>query len=412
MHKSVYDVLYKTPKLTRKLAPEQEQLARAIVNSGNMRLDADTESNFTRLLVQQDRLDLTFTLREITTPALLLTSKEKLYALLSKRHQPEQAKRLTDEYIDYLKRELGKKHPVKTETELMMARALVLCNALPVIQLIHLEGAEIFISFGQSVGEVMDVARWETMGKNSGLQAIGSNENAVYVSCGGHPFLDKDEARHSGDGAPALARFMIIAAQETGHNGDMIRDETGRWIGRYSASGWQAAPSAISGPARKDDIATTEQLWSECRRLGLNRIAEWERHLEFYRRIKVKNLRRNWVWCKSKIGWQIFKLLVQKRSSVTLPKLQRAPYPCMQLQIFFADMLANLTPQADVYKRKNASEEEAIACIEATARVPQQVVKWGHHAITNCTPKLYHFYYNDIVPACSKAAQRMLQRSK
>ena len=284
-----------------------------------------------------------------------------------------------------------------------MARALVLCNALPVISLIHQEGAEIFISFGQSVGEVMDIARWEQVGENSGLQAIGGGENAVYVSCGGHPFLTEKEYRHSGDGPPALARFMIIAAQETGHNGDMIRDAAGRWMGRHSAVNWHRAPSGKAGAGRHSDIATTEKIWNECERLGLNRIAEWERHLQFYRKVKVKSWRRMLAWCGCKGGWIVFKWLMKNRSPQPLPRLQRDKYPCMLLQIFFPDMLANLTPAADVYRRTNAQEEEAIAVIEAVARVPQQVVKWGDRAIRATTPKLYDFYYGQIVPACAKA---------
>ena len=406
MHKSVYDVTHLKYRLHKKLPAEQEALAQAIIASGKMRLDADTESNFVRLLLPKERIDLTFTLREITTPKLRAASQARLLALLSKRYDAKAAEARAAECMEIIKHDLDKRHSVAPQTELMMARALVACNALPVITLIHREGAEIFISFGQSVGEVMDVARWEQMGENSGLQAVGGGENAVYVSCGGHPFLTKDEFRHSGDGPPALARFMIIAAQETGHNGDMIRDANGRWIGRYSAEDWQRAPSKKSGTGRISDIKTTEFIWSECRRLGLNRIAQWERNLQFYRKVKVRSWRHTLAWIGSKGGWQVFKLLMKKRSRATLPHLQRDATPCMLLQTFFPDMLANLEPQADVYKRKNPQEEEAIACNEAAARVPQQVVKWGHQAVRTTTPKLYDFYYGEIVPACEKALKQ------
>ncbi len=407
MHKSVYDVTYIKYRLQRKLPAEQEALAQAILASGKMRLDADTESNFVRLLLPKERIDLTFTLREITTAKLRATSQARLLAILSGRLDAKAAEARVAECMEIIKQDINKRHPVAPQTELMMARALVACNALPVISLIHREGAEIFISFGQSVGEVMDVARWEQMGENSGLQAVGGGENAVYVSCGGHPFLEEKEFRHSGDGSAALARFMIIAAQETGHNGDMIRDANGKWTGRYSAEGWQRAPSQKSGAGRIFDVATCEFVWSECRRLGLNRIAQWERNLQFYRKVKVRSWRRTLTWISSKGGWLVFKMLLKKRSRATLPRLQRDAYPCMLLQTFFPDMLANLDPQADVYKRKDPKEEEAIACIEAVARVPQQVVKWGHQAVRITTPKLYDFYYNEIVPACEQALTRL-----
>lgn len=405
MHKSVYDITYKKYKLHKKLPPAEEQLARAIVASGKMRLDADTQCNFVRLLVPEDRLDLTFTARELSD-GLLANSKAKVAAILAKRNPAEEAKNPASTYIAKAQDDIKKRHAVSAKTELMMARALVACNALPVITLIHREGAEIFISFGQSVGEVMDVARWEQTGANSGLQAVGGGENAVYVSCGGHPFLTPDEFRHSGDGPPALARFMIITAQETGHNGDMIRDANGKWVGRYSAINWQQAPSEKAGAGRLSDIATTERIWQACRNQGLNRIAEWERHLQFYRKIKVKNWRRALAWLGCRSGWIIFKILMKQHAKTPLPRLQRDPYPCMLLQIFFSDMLANLDPQADVYKRKNKLEEEAVSCIEAVARVPQQVVKWGDQAVQITTPKLYDFYYGTIVKACAAIVQR------
>jgi len=401
MHKSVYDVLHLKYKLQKKLPPDQEALAQAIIASGKMRLDADTESNFVRLLLPEERVNITITHREFTK--LRNAVEDRLMALLLKRHDPAKAKEKLGIYMEKVKQDFVKKHPVTPLTETMMARALVLCNALPVIALIHKEGAEIYVSFGQSVGEVMDVARWEQVGANSGLQAVGGGENAVYVSCGGHPFLTKDEYRHSGDGPAALARFMIIAAQETGHNGDMIRGANGKWVGRYSAINWQEAPSPKAGAGRLADIAQTERVWQVCRNQGLNRIAQWERNLQFYRKIKVKSWRRTLAWAGSKIGWEVFKILVKKRGNIVLPKLQRDSYPCMLLQVFFPDQLANLAPEADVYRRKNPKEEEAIAVIEAVARVPQQVVKWGHQAVKATEPMLYDFYYKEIVPACIKA---------
>lgn len=399
-YKSVYDVMYAPPQLKKRLPMAQELLAQSIAASGKMRLDADDESNFVRLIASEERLDLTFTHREME-PKLIAQSEARILAALIKRYDAKAAQAMLPGFIRRVKDDLSKKHKVKPATEIKMARALVLCNELPVIALIHKEGAEIFISFGQSVGEVMDVARWERVGANSGLQAAG--ENAVYVSCGGHPFLDKKEYRHSGDGQPALARFMIIASQETGHNGDMIRGAGGKWVGRHSATDWYRAPSTAAGQGRLADIKTTEAIWEACRKWGLNRVAGWERNLEFFTRMKSGGLRRLRIWLQCRIGWQVFKILVKKKTGVVVPKLQKNPYPATLLNTFFSDMLANLTPQADVYKRKNPKEEEAVAVIEAVARVPQQVVKWGRHAVQAATPALYAFYYETIVPACARA---------
>lgn len=400
MRKSVYDVIYEAPQLRKKLPMAQELLAQSIVNSGRMRLDADNESNFVRLIASEERIDLTFTHRELE-PKLIAQSEARILAALIKRYDAKVAETMLPGFIERVKQDLAKKHKVKPDTEIKMARALVLCNELPVMTLIHKEGAEIFISFGQSVGEVMDVARWERVGTNSGLQ--NPNENAVYVSCGGHPFLDKKEYRHTGDGPAALARFMIIAAQETGHNGDMIRGTGGRWVGRHSAIDWYRAPSKEAGEGRLSDIKTTEAMWEACRQWGLNRIAEWERNLEFFTRMKVSGIRRLRMWIQCRIGWLVFKMLVKKKTGLIPPCLQKNPYPATLLNTFFNDMLANLSPQADVYKRKNPKEEEAVAVIEAVARVPQQVVKWGRDAVKQATPALYAFYYDTVVPACAKA---------
>jgi hypothetical protein len=76
-----------------------------------------------------------------------------------------------------------------------------------------------------------------------------------------------------------------------------------------------------------------------------------------------------------------------------------------QLAICLADMRFNLAPKADAYSRDNPVEEEAIACIEALARVPQQMNKWGHKATRVLMPNLYKIYYTQVIPACIKSYQ-------
>lgn len=406
---SVYDVLYKRPKLHKKLRAPAEVLAQAIVASGRLRIDAGHEGNFVRLLVPGQQINMTFSLRELNEPALAERAKMRLMVALSRRNPAAKAQELVEQYWNKAKQD-GTKKNLSAQTELMVARALVLCNALPVMRLLHLEGAEFFVSFGQSVGDVMDIARWQEVGDNSGLQAVGGGENAVYVSAGGHPFLADDERTYMSDGFPALARLMIIAAQETGHNGDMRRDEHGRWVGRYSSEGWHRAPSRKAGEGRRADIARTERLYNCCLNMGLRRLATWERHLKFYRDQKLFNWRRLVAWLLAKLGWLAFKIALRVRNMHGLGKLQRDRYPATLLSIFFPDMLANLTPEADVYMRKNPMEQEAIACIEAVARVPQQAVKWGHEAVKCCTPRLHRFYYTEIVPGCVRALKRMAAR--
>lgn len=405
---NVYDLLHVRPRLHRRLRPQQEKLARAIAASGRMRLDADTEANFTRLVLPQDKINMTFTRRELADPTLQKAARQRLMDALAQRgHAGQEAAALCAQYLDMAAAGLKKRHPVPAKVELMMARALVLCNALPVIELIHREGAEIFISYGHSVSDVLDVATWQDVGENNGLQSAGGGQNAIYVSCGGHPFLSGGERTYPSDGFPALARFMVVAAQETGHNADMIRDGQGKWAGRYSATGWDRAPSAAAGQARAGDMAQSQRLLRRCQRLGLNLIAEWERHLKFFRDNKLYNRRRAWAWLKSHLAWRVFALALIASGMGKLRRLQRDPYPAALLRQCLRDMLFNLEPQAEAYRNPDPQAEAAMLCIEALARIPQQAIKWGHPATACCAPGLYALYYGTVVPQCALAAQRL-----
>jgi hypothetical protein len=238
------------------------------------------------------------------------------------------------------------------------------------------------------------------------MQAVGGGENAVYISCGGNPFLEGDARRHSGDGFAALARFMVIAAQETGHNADMIRADRGKHVGRYSAEGWNKAPSAKAGAGRKKDMRNVQAWQDTAKACGLERLCKWERQIKFYVDLKLRHPRRTFAWILSAIGWRVFLLRMRSKGMPEIGTLGKAPLRALHARTFLQDMAFNLSPVADVYKRNNPQEEEAIATIEAVARVPQQVVKWGHDAVRASIPSLYALYYDDIVPACVKACAR------
>lgn len=69
------------------------------------------------------------------------------------------------------------------------------------------------------------------------------------------------------------------------------------------------------------------------------------------------------------------------------------------LRSMIADMKFNLAPVADVYKRDDKEAEEAISCVEALARVPQQVNKWGYLTTKAMMEGLYHVYYGQVIPS-------------
>ena len=95
----------------------------------------------------------------------------------------------------------------------------------------------------------------------------------------------------------------------------------------------------------------------------------------------------------------------------TLCHLQRSPYPATQLRQCLADMAFNLTPDHEAYRRSDPQAHEAMQCMEALARVPQQVIKWGHSTTSLCMRQLYHLYYNEVVPACAQTAQEESQKN-
>lgn len=407
---NLYEALHRPPRLHRRLPAAQEKLARALVASGKLRLDADNESNFTRLLLPRDQVNFTFTFREMEGE-LRARSQARIIRALSARHAPEQAQALAKQHMETVQNALKKKRNVSPGVELKMARALVSCNAFAVIELIHLEGADIFISYGHSVSDVMDIATWQDVGEAGGLQAAAGEENAIYIACGGHPFLTAGERTYSTDGFPALSRFFVIAAQETGHNADMIRDAAGQRVGRYSALDWGRAPSNLAGPQRRADDAHSQHILRRAQQCGLNLVAEWERHLAFYRANKLRNTRSLAAWLKSRLGWLALKWLLRLQRMGGVTHLQRDSSPATLLRSCLADMCFNLNPLTEAYRRPDPLAEEATLCIEAVARVPQQVVKWGHRATRCCMPRLYPLYYLRIVPACAQAAARIKHSS-
>lgn len=82
------------------------------------------------------------------------------------------------------------------------------------------------------------------------------------------------------------------------------------------------------------------------------------------------------------------------------------------IALYLADMAFNLAPDADAYRHPDPLVEEAIAVIEAVARVPQQVHKWGHGLVAAAWPGLYAFYYGTVIPGVAQVVKTPLQRQK
>ena len=101
-----------------------------------------------------------------------------------------------------------------------------------------------------------------------------------------------------------------------------------------------------------------------------------------------------------------FKRRCKKAGINPWKQLVRKEHIASQLLVALEDMLFQLDPDVEAYRNKNERVEEAIKCAEALARVPQQVVKWGHEFTKLTMPNLYKIYYQEVIPSCEKAYEQ------
>lgn len=408
MH-NVYHILYQYPALEwYEMSKENELLAQQLVASGLLRIDALEKRNFVRFSLPYADINIAFSKRQLTDERLIPTTEEMIKQLLHYAGTKNIKSSLAKEW-QRLIAGLDKLVPVYDEWEIKLARLFVQSAHPIVTHLILLEQIEVFISFGFEIGDVMDIQTWKTSGKNSGMQSTGGLANAIYVSCGGNPFTsDKEYATYATDGFASMARMLTIAGQETGHYADIIRDQRGRHTSRHSADiyGTKAKPHVKTG--RINDINTGQAIHQQLCRIGLNRLASLDRYHHHLKKFNVKHRTRLGLLVLARfIVRQIFCLRAKLNGYHFIFKLKKEKYLGQQLVICFEDMQFNLSPKADVYQRDDSDAEEAIACIEALARVPQQVNKWGHDVTKLYMQDLYHIYYEEVIPSCIASYEQL-----
>lgn len=376
----------------------QEQLAQRLVKSGQLRIKTDTARNYVRLGGDHDTQ--TITRRAFTDPALRDATRARLRRFVA----PIEGEAGIDALWQRLQQDFRRAGEIAEADELRLARALVQATDAAVITLVLREGAEIYVSYAHTVADLLPVRDWEGIGLSGGLQASGDEQLRVYVSCGGDPFFAGTHKTYVTDGFPALARLIVIAGQELGHYAD-LRREGGRIVGRYStdanSSLLRADPAARA--AWRADIARVEALRQAYERIGLARLEAAQRAEAFYRqrrRFPVAAFCAPWVLTLRAILWV---RAWQRGINLRLRTIPPIPYASAR-QRFFSDMAFNLEPQADSYRHADPLIEEAIAVIEAVARVPQQIHKWGASAVACATPQLYRFYETQVLAGCRRAA--------
>lgn len=376
------------------MPPALEAMARRLVASGKLRINADTERNFVRYG------DQTFSARELTEPAL----RAHVQAAIARHVAPSAGPQGVADVWDYLRLELKKARGVAAEKELKVARVLVQSAHPAVIQLLLERGAEIFVSYSHNVGDLMAVHEWQGHGQASGLQATEDEGAAVYVSAGGDPFFEGEHKTYVTDGFPALARMVVIAGQELGHFADLRRGRDGAVRGRYSldATSRQMRADPIAAAARMVDRKNIQYLSNSYNRCGLGLLRRAERGVAFYH----SRLRYSPPWIFYQLfRWIAWSMFVLRCRGTLLTRFKPLPYHRLgeAIELYLADMAFNLAPDAEVYRHPDPLVEEAIAVIEAVARVPQQVHKWGETSVSLAWPGLYQFYFGTVIPGCEAA---------
>lgn len=393
---SVYHILYKIPSCqTDDMLVEYEELALALVKSGKLRIDTDDKCNFVRFVDVTKNASRMFSDLEITNDILLERTKSTLAKIYGSNNQKK-----ISEVIASLRSQLSKLQPVPYEIALKLSRILVQVAHPIVMRWLLYDGVEVFISYSHNIGDMMDISNWRIAGRNSGMQSTDGRNVAVFISCGGNP-LGKAEHEDSiyGDGIPAMARLQIIGAQELGHYADIKRDKHGRQIGRHSANFACTRAEPHVKTARRQDIAHCDMISKILNECGLSKLMIYEGAIEFYRKNKLYGLRLAYN-CFFAFVWKQRLLIKAHDHHLNFVQLfKNKKYMGKMLNIMIEDMKANLSPIADVYKREDKEAEEAVACVEALARVPQQVMKWGYLTTKNMMHGLYQIYYGEVIPS-------------
>lgn len=386
------------------IAPELEVMAQRLVSSGRLRISADNERNFVKY--SGPGFDKSYSKRQLTDPKLMIPVRAEIADTV-----PYAAgERGIDEVMQRLQREFKRVTDISPQREMQIARLVVQAADPCVIMLLILEQVNVFVSYSHSIADLMGVHFWENEGQSGGMQMISGDGTAVYVSCGGNPFITKEEQKSFvTDGFPALARLMVIAGQELGHYADILRDHYGNKIGRHSAYLQPLRATPATRAARLADIQQVQTLQHQIAALGLMQVVEAERKLGFYGKHRPAQ-----AWWQRRMVARLKQRVMDraKRHNIamvpTFPDdLYGSDLWATNLLSCLRDMQFNLMPDAEVYRRADPVEEEAIACIEAIARVPQQAIKWGHKPTQLAWPNLYQIYYDQIISANARAVERI-----
>ncbi|WP_341762848.1 DUF2748 family protein [Candidatus Tisiphia endosymbiont of Melanophora roralis] len=394
---SIYHILDKIPAIyPEDMQIEYEQLAQQLIKSGKLRIDTDNSCNFARFSDPKFNISLMISKEEITEPNLIEQTNQLLRSLYKSSISD---KKLASIYTD-LKKQIQKLQPVDQSVTEKLTRLFVQSAHPIVIRWLLHDKVQVFITYSHNIGDMMDIVDWQRSGSNSGMQSTDGKNVAVFVSCDGNPFAENDKNHPTyGDGWAAAARLQIIAGQELGHFADIKRDASGSQISRHSANffGTKATPHVRQ--ARIDDIINCDKLLAKLLSIGMRQMITYEEKVKFYNKNKIRGIRAYWARLLGFIYKQKFLFSVNRRKLFFIKRFIKEQYMGLMIRAMIEDMKFNLAPVADVYKNSDPEIEETIACIEALARVPQQVMKWGYLTTMATMQGLYKVYYSEVIPS-------------
>lgn len=393
-----YDRLYKKPALTKdEMFIEQEFLAESMVKSGLLRVSAYEKCNFVILPLKGGNDFLSFSRRELYEENLLKRTYQKI-----KTHQTPMERNDEDESpenkVAALKRKLARYQEVPEEQEIKLARLLVQAAHPVIIANMIYEGVNFYVSYDHTVSELLNVQLWQSSRYSSGLQSNDFRNSSVFVSCGGNPFFTSEESGNSNDGFNAMARLMIIAAQEIAHHADLIKNERMQNIGRSSANFYMNAPNPECEKARQKDIERLNRIIKKLEKIGVKKTFDRERlfRIQFkYRKLSLNTYR---LLLQKFLSQMIFRTRAKLNNLNFVGRIKNKSAIAEETLIIAGDMMFNLEPLSPAYKNEDENIEKAIMCAEALARIPQQEIKWGKYMVKTFTPNMQKFFYSRIIP--------------
>jgi hypothetical protein len=386
---NIYDRLYKKPLLEKKQMPKQlEYYAQKMVEYSLLRINADDRSNFVTFPVHGGTKFLTFTKRELFDKKFLPKSIKLLKDNLSAEEKKNEEENINIKLFA-LQAKVKKYIDVPDDWEIKIARLLAQSCHPAIFKNLVENKTQVFVSFSHTISDLLSVKLWKSARHSQGLQNNGYSETGIFVSTGGHPFFDPEESKNEYDGFKALARLMVIAAQEIGHYSEIRYDDSGRAIGRFSADYNGVNQECFS--ARKEDLQITKSIIAKFKSLGIDALYEYEKKVQIdfkYRKLSPI------TYLKSMIMWLKQNKFKNKcaRNKLGFIKKLKSKFIAQETLICLNDMLFNIEVNSLSYKDENPEREKMIICAEALARVPQQEIKWGKKITGLFMPNLQKYY--------------------